>query len=112
MPVTKTVVTIQDLSTEYIRVPVYAKENGQPLALGDAGIEMALIGVESSANPVAGDWFAGSWDYDSSTETYYAQGLIGPSGGKVATVGSYSIWLRVTHNTEQVVKRVGTLRVE
>ncbi len=109
-PATGTSVTLSVLSTEYLRVPVYAKVAGKFVSLANATVHMAIIGPAPTASPVTGDWFLGAWDYDSTLETYFAQSLIGPSGHSV-TVGTHSVWLKVTLSPEAVVRRVGTLVV-
>ena len=111
MPVTRTVVAVSRLSTEHVRVAVAAKEAGKPIVLSSKPVSMAIIAPETTARPVSGDWFDATWDYDSSTETYYAQGLIG-TGGKVLVAGQYSVWVRITVTPEIVIRRVGTLVVE
>jgi hypothetical protein len=100
--------TISQASTEYVRVPVFAAENGEPIDLATfATVEMAF--TTAYAAPTV--WQAASWD-TTQVGTYVAQCLVGPNGGATTlAVGTYYAWVRITCTPETVVEPAGEVRV-
>lgn len=98
---------ISTLDTEYIRVPVAAKEAGAVVDPTGDTVQMAfpLAGVD----PVSGDWKTASWE--TAGTTYYARCLVGPTGDVTLTDGLYDAWVKVTDTPEVVVRKAGQLQV-
>lgn len=92
--------TRSHLSSEPIRVPVYAEVNGVEVDPTAMVVAMAFVLVGS--DPLVGDWTAGTWDVSG---VYKAQ--VKPP---VLAVGVYAIWLKLT-GTDTPVKKVGYLRL-
>ncbi len=105
----RTVLTISPLSTEYVRVPVFAKVDGVSVDVTLATVSMAAVGP--TATPSSGDWISASWDYDESRDISSVQALFGP-GGQSLSSGRHSLWVRIVATPETVIRRVGTLVVE
>lgn len=97
------------LSTEYVRVPVIARENGTLVDPTGDIVEMAF--VAPTVTPDGDDWNAAEWETDD--DRYFARALVGPGAGAVATltVGEYAVWVKVTDNPENPVKRAGYLTI-
>lgn len=109
------VVRLSALSREQVRFPVYADANGVPVDMSDYNVEAAFMtGGDSTANPEAGDWVAGSWE-TTVTGNWVAGIEVGPGStvGALAS-GVYRCWLRVTSVTPgvAVVRLVGSIIVK
>lgn len=102
-------VKISVLSTTYVKCRVSATENGAAINPTSGTVEFAFIPESSGADPVSGDWKAGSWE--SAPDGYWARCLVGPSGTVLLAVNSYDVWIRVTKNPETVVDQVGGLKI-
>ena len=101
-------VKLSSLSTEYIRVPVSATENGQPVDPTSSTVEFAFM-TDPKLEPTT--WYNGSWE--TAGTTYYARILIGSgAGGTALADGKYYVWLRITGSPEIPVRRVGVLEIE
>lgn len=97
-------------STEYLRVPISAREAGAPV---DPTADTVNLAFTTGGTPGEDDWRAGSWETDPTTDpdTHYARCLIGPAGTGTLAVGQWTIWVRIDDNPEMIVRRVGLLRV-
>lgn len=92
-------------TTEYVRIPVSAKENGSVVNPTTDAVQMAFVAADAA--PGNTDWKTASWETDGST--YYARCLVGPSGDATPAVGSYHVWVKLTDNPEIPVRRAGRL---
>jgi hypothetical protein len=99
---------LSSLSTEYVRVPVSARENGAVVDPTSDPVSMAF--KAEGAEPEEVDWVAGSWETDG--ETFYARCLIGPDGDQQLADGTYLMWVRIAAAPEEPVRRVGRLVVD
>ena len=91
------------LSTEYVRVPIAARENGVEVNPTSDAVYLALT---TGDEPASGDWHVGSWETDDST--YYARLLVGPSSLALAA-GVWIVWVKVTDSPEIPVRKAGRL---
>lgn len=102
---------INPLSTEFIRVPVAATENGAAIDVSLQDVEMAVI--PTATQPVSGDWKSAEWETDSSAapSTYHARMLVGPASSNITlTAGQiYDVFVRVTDNPEIPVRNAGAV---
>lgn len=103
MSVVPVIGTIPTTSTEYVKVPVSAFDEGLPV---DPTSLVVNFATTEGAVPSGGDWFAGEWE--TANETYLALGLVGP----FAAAGEYVVWVRVDATPERPVRKVGRLIVE
>lgn len=92
------------LSTEYINIPVTARENGVVIDPTGDTVALAFKGVDETPEP--GDWVSGDWETDEGV--YRARTLVGP-GETELDVGTYVVWLKVSDNPETPVRRAGRL---
>lgn len=99
-------VELLTFSTEYVFARVFSFPTGVTDPTGDA-IEMAFTDSDTDA-PAGGDWITAAWVTDASTRptTYTAQ-VLTPS----LTGGSYTVWLRIHHAPETIVRDVGSMIV-
>lgn len=97
-------IRVSTLSTEYIRVLVTAKLNGNFIDPTADDVEMAFV---SDGNPEPDDFTPAEWEVASAEDrSYYARILIGPgSTVGILPVGSYAIWVRVVDSPETPVKK-------
>ena len=102
-------VEVSASSVEYVRVPVYAKNNGAVYDPTGDTVHMAFM--SSTATPGASDWKTASWETDATTDpdTYYARCLVG-SAVTLTAGTTYHVWVKVTDSPETPVKRAGLLR--
>lgn len=101
---------LSSLSTEYVRVPVAAEDQGVPVNPTGATVEMAF--PAEGVDPVTDDWQAAAWETVATTtpDTYLARVLVG-TGDLNLAAGNYDVWVRVTSSPETVVHRAGWLRI-
>ena len=100
------------LSTEYIRVPVFATDGSSEIVPTSDVVEMAF--VPPGTSPAELDWESATWETDTNTTpvTYYARCLVGPDGGVVTLTESlYDVFVRVGDNPETVVHRTGAIAI-
>lgn len=100
------------LSTEFVRVPVSARDGSSEINPTSDVVSMAFVSAGSS--PVSGDWKTGSWETDSTTTpvTYYARALVGPTGGVVTlSDGLYDVFVKIGDNPETPVRRCGAVAI-
>jgi hypothetical protein len=107
-------VRIPAVSTEFVRVQVSASKNGLTYNPTSDNVYFAYtaLNVEPtgiSSPPSGSVWTQGQWETVGST--YIACGLVGPIGGTVLAVGTYSIWVFISDNPETPVRNAGTLQV-
>jgi len=83
------VLTISNLSTEYVKVPIL----DGPADLTDLTVQMAI--VPQGQDPASGDWKSASW-VDTSAAV-----LIGPATTLPLTKGmNYGVWVKITSSPE------------
>lgn len=100
--------TINALSTEYVRIPVAATLSG--VEVNPVSDPLAIAIMPEGVAPDTLDWLTGSWEIDS--DTYYARVLVGPDGGETTlSYGLYEVYVKIDDNPEQVVRRVGAIGV-
>lgn len=108
---TVTPTTISSLSRETLRVQVAATQDGKLVDPTTGDVEFAFV---SSGNPDS--WNTGEFCSDVDQEKFFAEIIVGqtedptPSGIDLA-VGTHTVWVRVTLDSEVVVKNVGKLKV-
>lgn len=81
--------TISNLSVEYVKVPI---DDG-PANLTELDVDMAI--VPQGQDPVSGDWKSASWVGTS------AAVLIGPATSLPLSKGvTYGVWVKITSSPE------------
>lgn len=100
---------LSSLSTEYVRVPVSAFEDGVEVNPSPLAVEMAFpaYGVE----PAGGDWVTAEWEPGAACGGWFARCLVGPAGAVTLANGSYDVWVRVTDSPETPVRKAGPIRI-
>lgn len=96
---------ISHLSTEYIRVPVIATENGNAVDPTADVVQMAF----PAHNTEPATWFTASWETAGSL--HFARCLIGPAGVTTLAAGLYDVHTKIADSPEIPVKRAGLLEV-
>lgn len=94
-------------STEFVRVPVRAKEAGEPVVMSSTDVDFAF--KTATTEPTALEWVTGSWENDKGN--YYARCLVGPDGDALLAEGRYNVWVRITVGDEVPVRKVGVLEI-
>lgn len=100
------------LSTEYIRVPVSARNNSSDVDPTTDVAQMAF--VPAGESPASGDWKSASWETDTSTtpDTYYVRALVGPTGGVVTlSAALWDVFIKIGDNPETPVIRTGAVAI-
>jgi hypothetical protein len=99
-----TVPSIPAVSTEYVHVPVTSD-----VTLSGQAVEFAYLAALPPDD--ATTWTAAEWEGNAGT-TRSARSLIGPVSdyGELAA-GTYTVWVRVTDETEIPVRPAGTIKV-
>jgi len=111
---------ISQLSTQYLKVPVFARRSGAAYDPTSDVVNFALmLAPDSSAadqynEPASGDWGIGAWETDGGV--YYAYINAGPAGtitwpSTGAFPRTYQLWMKVTTTPEVPVEMVGTVVV-
>lgn len=95
------------LSTEEIRVPVYADSSGVPVNPTGYTVQFAFV-VAPNVNPTV--WYTGSWDTNAQNG-YDAQCLIGPAGVTALAAGSWFVWIQISAPPEIIVRQVGQIQL-
>lgn len=99
-------------STEYVRVPVYAKASGSTYDPTGDTVQMAFM--SSTSAPGVSDLKTASWETDTTSDpdTYFARCLVGSGGTVTLTAGTvYHVWVKITDSPEIPLKRAGLIRV-
>lgn len=107
---------LSQLSTQYLRVPVYARRSGAEYDPTSDVVEFALMlkpdttEADQYNEPASGDWGTGAWETDGGIN--YALINAGPSGTITwDTTGSfpkvYQLWIKITSTPEVPVEMVG-----
>lgn len=104
--------TVSELSTQYILVPVAATKAGSAYNPTGDVVQFAFMPNEVQ-QPVTADWVSGGWDTVTGGQIYpyNAKCLIGPSGSTALTFGNYVIYLKITDNPEIPVQTAGQLTI-
>lgn len=102
------------LTTEYVRVPVAAAEEGAVVNPTADVVQMAVIATGTT--PVELDWETAEWETDESTDpdVYYVRLLVGPGFGGALTLAAgsiYDVYVRINDNPETIVKNSGAIGV-
>lgn len=99
--------TLSSLSSPLYQVPVSQRTlSGIGNPTGDT---VSLAFLNTTRDPVSGDWQAGSW-FTSAAGTYYAQCKIGPLGFPLAK-GYYYVWVQIVDPVETIVACVGEVEI-
>lgn len=104
---------ISALSTEYILVPVEGTDDNGVIDPTSLVVEMAIVPFEVAPSLLT-TWFTAEWitvSQDNLDDIYKARLLVGPGGVITLTVGSWDVWVRVTHVTETPMEKAGTILV-
>ena len=105
-------ITISQLSTEYVLVPISATKEGVSYNPTGDEVEMAFM-PNANQQPGNDDWQEASWDTDTSNiiYPYNVKCLVGPEGTITLTTGTYVIYVKIFDNPEIPVLVVGQLIV-
>ena len=100
------------LSSEPVRVPVFAEVNGTVFVPTSMSVEMAFIPYNPTAvfpgvEPVPTDWTAGVWDVDANVGVVIYRAQVKPPALAAAT---YTVWLRIS-GTDVPVRVIGILKL-
>jgi len=95
--------TISSLSTEYIRVPIRVREDGEFVDPTANVVEFAY--AAAGDEPAEADWVTGAWETDAGR--YYAKVLTGPDGDVDPGDGTWVLWARVTRTPAVPVRATG-----
>jgi len=100
------------LSSEPLRVPVFAEVNGSVFVPISMSVEMAFILYDPTAvfpgvEPISGDWVAGVWDVDANVGVVIYRAQVKPPAH---AAGTYTVWLRIS-GTDVPVRVVGILKL-
>jgi hypothetical protein len=95
---------ISAMSTEFVKVPVYAKDQS---VITDPTIFEAEMAVVSHLQkfPLEADWRPATWITIGSS--YFTQIEVGPEAGDplVMTPGDWLVWVRISATPEKIVKQ-------
>lgn len=99
------------LSSEPIRVPIFAEVNGAVFVPTAMTVEMAFVLYDPTVGFPGAEpgvtWTAGIWDVDSSTGTTVYRAQVKPPA---LAAGTYTVWLRLS-GTDVPVRIVGILKL-
>lgn len=100
------------LSSEPIRVPIFAEVNGAVFVPTAMTVEMAFIPYDPNAifpgvEPTPTDWTAGLWDVDASSATVVYRAQVKPP---TLVKNTYTVWLRLS-GTDVPVRVIGILKL-
>jgi hypothetical protein len=105
---------IPQQSKQYIKCTVEAKDATGLIDPTSDPVAFAFVAPE--AHPVSGTtWTNGTWETVEITgfpDVYKARCLVGPGGAIELTVGSYDVFIRITHGLENVILKTDSLLVE
>lgn len=84
---------LSSLSTEWVRLPVWAREDGVDVdLLGTTTVEVNFVADDGIGDPTPpGAWVTGEWEHDEEFNVTYARGLFGPHA-----VGTYRMWAKIS----------------
>lgn len=102
--------TIPSVSTEPVRIPVRVSEDGEWGDPSSGTVSAAFLG-DVDDEPAVGDWVAATWETGGTNGTWYANCLIGPSGVKTLTDGTWYVWIRIQYGTQDIQRPAGTIRI-
>jgi hypothetical protein len=96
-------------STEYVRVPVAAKEAGVVVNPTTSDVQMAFMA--SGSTPGGSDWKTADWEVDTTTtpSTYYARAQL--SSFTIAAGNFYNVWITINDPSETVVRNTGAVHI-
>lgn len=105
-------ISISQLATQYVYVPVSATKNGAPYNPTSDTVQMAFM-PQATQVPGNSDWQAGSWITVPSDiiYPYSARCLVGPAGTITLGTGTYVIYVKVLDSPETPVLTAGYLDV-
>ncbi len=105
--------TRSSLTTEFIRVPIAASEDGFAIDPTQDTVRLAI--VATGTTPTTLDWHLGSWESDSSSTPveHFARLLVGPAAAPpiVLTAGLYDVFVKISDDPEIVVRDTGALAI-
>ena len=104
---------ISSLTTEYVRVPVSAQEQGVRVSPTNDTVKLAF--PLRDIDPQGSDWNVAGWETDTTgpSPVYYARLIIGPTGGAVALAkGLYDVWVQILAGAETVIRKAGEIIVD
>lgn len=98
---------------KYILIPVKAKDDNGIINPTPYTVALAFLAQETQPNGLT-TWYTASWVtvVRSGFPTIYkAKLLIGPGGAIALTVGSWDVWIRVSHPVEVPVEKSDTILI-
>lgn len=108
-----TSLTISQLSTQYVIIPVKAVKAGASYNPTGDTVQFAFA-PSATYVPQVSDWVAGVWQTDTSSllYPYLAQCLVGPGGAINLGIGTYVIYIKVSDSPEVPVLTAGYLSIQ
>jgi hypothetical protein len=100
------VLILSSLSSEFVKVPVRAEENGAVVNPTADVVELAF--APGLTEPAGTAWNVAEWE--TAGADYFARIVVGPLGVVLAE-GDWGVWVRVTDTPERPVHRAGTLTI-
>jgi hypothetical protein len=105
---------IAQQSKQYIKCTVEGKDASGPV---DPTVDpIAFAFVEPEGAPVSGTtWTNGTWEtfeIEGFPDVYKARCLVGPGGAIELPIGSYDVFIKITHGLETVILKSDSLLVE
>ena len=100
-------------STEYVRVPVCARDGSTVKNPTGDVVSFAFVPDGQSLGTAWSPWNTGLWDPQGSTTPWYtAMCLVGPAnGGVVLSPGVYRVFVKISDSPEVPVHMGGVLEV-
>ncbi len=100
-------------STEYIKVPVFARDS---TGIINPTADVVKFTFPAAEIPITTGttWTTGTWETVvlNGTTVYKARCLIGPTGGAlVVPIGSWDVWVQITHGLEVVARKAGQIKI-
>jgi hypothetical protein len=99
-------VALSSVTTEYVRVPVAAKEAGQ--VVNPTSFSVRFAAKAAGAEPGSGDWVFGDWEEEAGPR-YLARVLVGPSGPLNPGDGNWRLWVEINAQPEKIIRDSGSL---
>lgn len=100
-------------SLQYVIIPVEGRDDNGVVDPTPFPVEFAFLSQDAIPDGST-TWYAGVWiteERDFLPNIYKARVLIGPNGQVALTVGSWSVWVRVTHTVEIPIDRADTILI-
>lgn len=103
---------MNQLSTQYVFIPVQATRSGAAYNPTGDSVQMAFMPTATQV-PGNSDWVAASWDTNTTSVLfpYSVKCLVGPAGVINPGLGTYVMYIKVVDNPEVPVLLAGQLQI-